>query len=314
MIKNSKTISHGPLSWILLFGLMLVWGSSFILMKKGLVYFTGKEVGLIRISIAFLVLLPFAIKRLKTVEKKYFPLLTLSGTIGSLLPALLFATSETHIDSALAGTLDSLTPLFTLILGLIFFRHKTRWFNIAGVFIGLFGAIGLILANSKGKIEVDVLYALLVVMATILYGINANLIKHFFKGINAMDITVMCFFFIGIPTLIYTLFCTPVVHKLATQPQTWIGLGYISILAIAGTSLALMAFYYLILITSPVFASSVTYLIPVVAIIWGVSDGEKLSPFFFVWFLVILTGVFLVNAKTLGNMNLASKVIFWKNK
>lgn len=314
MMNQSKAINQGPLSWVILAGLVLVWGSSFILMKKGLIYFSGEEVGLIRISIAFLVLFPFGIRRLKSIDRKYFPLLTLSGTIGSLIPALLFAISETGIDSALAGTLNSLTPLFALLIGLAFFKHKTKWFNVMGVFIGLLGAIGLILANSEGKIQVDVFYASLVVFATILYGINVNFVKHFFKGISSLDITVMSFFFIGIPTIIYTLLFTPVIHKLVTHPEAWHGIGYIAILAIAGTGLALIAYNYLIKLTTPVFASSVTYLIPAVAILWGVLDGEQLSPNFFMWFLVILIGVFLVNAKAFININLAEKMIFRKNK
>lgn len=314
MIKNNNTINQGSLSWMLLFGLMFIWGSSFILMKEGLIYFTGKEVGLIRISIAFLALLPFAIKRLKTIDKKYFLLLTFSGIIGSLLPAILFATSEMRIDSALAGTLNSLTPLFTLLIGFFLFKQKTRWFNVVGVFIGLTGALGLILSNTSGNMHGDVFYASLVVLATLLYGININFVKHFFKSITAMDITVMSFFFIGIPTLAYMLFFTPVVHKLATQPESWKSLGFIAILAVAGTGLALIIYNHLIKITTAVFASSVTYFIPGVAIMWGVLAGEKLSPFFFIWFLVILTGVFLVNAKTLSNINLTSKIIFWKNK
>ncbi|GET23934.1 permease [Prolixibacter sp. NT017] len=270
-------------------------------MKKGLIYFTGREVGLLRISIAFMVLLPFAIKRLRIIERKYFLFLTISGTIGSLAPAILFATSETRIDSALAGTLNSLTPLFTLIIGLLFFKQKTNWFNVLGVLIGLLGAIGLILSNSKGKLQGDTFYASLVVFATILYGVNINFIKHFFKGINALDIVVMSFFFTGIPTLIYTLIFTPVIHKLALHPEAWNGIGYIAILAVAGTGLALIIHNYLIKITTAVFASSVTYLIPAVAIAWGLLDGEQLSSFFFVWFSVILGGVFLVNTKTLGN-------------
>ncbi|MBE0651976.1 MAG: DMT family transporter [Bacteroidales bacterium] len=314
MIKQNKNIDHRLLSWIILVGLVLTWGSSFILMKKGLIYFTGEEVGLIRISIAFLFLLPFAIKRIMTLDRKYFILLTISGTIGSLIPALLFAISETRIDSALAGTLNSLTPLFALTIGLTLFKQKTKWFNVMGVFIGLVGALGIILSNSKGKIQVDFLYSSLVIFATILYGINVNFVKHFFKGINALTITVMSFFFIGIPTIIYTLLFTPVVHKLISRPETWHGIGYIAILAVAGSGLALIAYNHLIKLTTAVFASSVTYLIPTVAILWGVLDGEQLAPGFFLWFLVILTGVFLVNAKSLTNINLASKIIFWKNK
>ncbi len=307
-------MSQNTQAWLILAGLTLVWGSSFILMKKGLESFSGKEVGLMRISMAFLFLLPLAVQRLRKVEKKYFLLFAISGTIGNLLPALLFAISETRIDSALAGTLDSLAPLFTLIFGLAFFGQKTRWFNVTGVFIGLLGAVGLILSSSHGKLELDFFYASLVVLATILYGINVNFINYYFKEINALDLTILIFFVIGLPALTYTLFFTPVVHKLATHPETWTSFGYIALLAVVGSGLSLMGYNHLIKITTPLFASSVTYLIPAVAIMWGVLAGEKLSPAFFLWFLVILTGVFLVNAKSLASIKLASKRIFWKNK
>ncbi len=304
---------QGILSWLILSGLVLVWGSSFILIKKSLLYFSGEEVGLLRIVITFLFLLPWALKALFKTSKKYYLILIVSGIIGSVLPALLFAIAETGIDSSLAGTLNSLTPLFTLIIGLSFFKIHARWFNVLGVLIGLAGAIGLILVSGKGDLRGDIFYSGLVVIASICYAINVNLVKTFFKGMNALDITVLTFFFVGIPTVIYVLIFTEIPQTLLTNSKAWEGMGYLSILSIVGTGLALIAFNKLIKLSSPVFASSVTYLIPVVAILWGVVDGESLSFSYFLWFLLILFGVFLVNANPYSKLNLSSRILFWKN-
>jgi len=304
---------QGILSWLILSGLVLVWGSSFILIKKSLLYFSGEEVGLLRIVITFLFLLPWALKALFKTPKEYYLILIVSGIIGSVLPALLFAIAETGIDSSLAGTLNSLTPLFTLVIGLGFFKIHARWFNVLGVLIGLAGAIGLILVSAKGDLRGDFFYSGLVVIASICYAINVNLVKTFFKGMNALDITVLTFFFVGIPTVIYILIFTEIPQTLLTNSKAWEGMGYLSILSIVGTGLALIAFNKLIKLSSPIFASSVTYLIPIVAILWGVVDGESLSFSYFLWFLLILFGVFLVNANPYSKLNLSSKILFWKN-
>lgn len=291
---------------------MLVWGSSFILIKKSLLYFTGPEVGFLRIMITFLFLSPLVYKTLKKIDKKHYWLLGISGVVGSLLPALLFAISETGIDSAIAGTLNSLTPLFTLLIGLMFFKLTTRWYNVLGVIIGLMGAVGLIMANSGGNLHVNIFYASLVVIASILYAINVNLVKTFFQGISSLDITVLSFFFIGMPVLIYVAFFTRVPHMLWSAPHVWEGMGYLSILSVLGTGVALIAYNQLIKWSTPVFASSVTYLIPIVAILWGVLDGEKFTISYVLWILLILGGVFLVNARPYAKLNLASRILFWK--
>lgn len=303
---------QGTISWIILGSLVLVWGSSFILIKKSLLYFSGTDVGLLRIVITFLFLLPLAAKRLFTIDKKHFLALTVSGIIGSLFPSLLFAIAETGIESSIAGTLNSLTPLFTLLIGLLFFKLRTRWYNIFGVAIGLLGAVGLILVSSQGKMDVDIFYSMLVVIASICYAINVNIVKTYFKGINSLDITVLTFFFIGVPTLIYVVLFSPIPHTLWVDPRVWEGIGYLSILSIIGTGLALIAFNQLIKLSSPIFASSVTYLIPIVAILWGVFDGERFTATYFIWITFILMGVFLVNAKPYSKLNLASRILFRK--
>lgn len=305
--KKQQTIS-----WLILTALVLVWGSSFILIKKSLLYFSGPEVGFLRIVITFLFLSPMVYRRLKKIDKKHFLLLAISGVVGSLLPALLFAISETGIDSAIAGTLNSLTPLFTLLIGLMFFKFRTRWYNVLGVVIGLVGAMGLIMANSGGSYNVNIFYASLVVLASILYAINVNLVKSYFHGISSLDITVLSFFFIGVPVLVYVALFSRVPQMLWTDSHVWEGIGYLSILSVLGTGVALIAYNQLIKWSNPVFASSVTYLIPIVAILWGVLDGERFTISYVLWILLILAGVFLVNARPYVKLNLASRILFWK--
>lgn len=285
------------ISWIILITLVLVWGSSFILIKKSLDYFTDIEVGLLRIVLTFLFLLPMTFKPLKKVPLKLYLPLIVSGVVGSSMPALLFAIAETRISSSLAGTLNSLTPLFTLIIGVLFFHFKTHWFNIFGVIVGLTGAVGLIYVTSGVNLKIGSLYSSLVILAAICYAINVNLIKHYFSDINSLDITTLTFFFIGIPSLIYVVLFTSIPHKLITEPRVWEGLGYMSVLSVIGTGLALVIFNYLIKISTPVFAASVTYMIPIVAIIWGIVDGEPFRFIYLFWIIMILGGVFLVNKK-----------------
>ena len=302
--------NNSTTSWIILIGLVLVWGSSFILIKKSLIYFDAVEVGLLRVTITFILLLPFAIKRLRRLNRKLAGYLIITGLVSSLIPAILFAIAQTKIDSSLAGTLNSLTPLFTLILGVSLFKLKTRWYNIIGVLIGLIGAIGLIYASSEQGFVLNMKYALLIVAATICYAFSVNFIKIYLKELDALSITIFTFFFVGIPSLVYVLIFTDVPSKLMTDSESLIGLGYLSILAIVGTGLALIAFNKLIKISSPVFASSVTYLIPVVAILWGIIDGEIFKPAYVIWFLMIVIGVLLVNTSPNQRMNIGSMIFF----
>lgn len=301
-------------SWSILLALVIVWGSSFILIKKALIYFDPVSVGLLRVVITFLVLLPFAIQPLKKLNKRQMWLLALSGLVGSLVPALLYAFAQTEIDSSIAGTLNSLTPLFTLLLGIGFFGFRTRWYNVLGVFIGLIGALGLISASNDQGFIFNLKYSFLIIIATICYAFNVNFIKKYLKDIDSLTITVMTFFFVGIPALIYILIVNKVPQQLIHEPESLIGFGYLAILAIGGTGLALIAFNKLIKVSSPIFASSVTYLIPVVAIIWGIIDGEVFRAEYVIWFIVTIIGVLLVNTSPKQRMNIGARLIFRKRK
>ena len=287
------------IAWSILAGLAVIWGSSFILIKRGLEYFSSNEVGALRISIAFLFLSPIAFSRIRKIAWREWKLFILVGLIGSGFPAFLFAKAQTGIDSSLAGILNSLTPLFTMVVVLSFFSLKPKWFNIAGVLIGLTGAIGLISISGGKGFEFNFQYAIYIIIATICYATNVNIVKYKLKDTDALTITAFSFFTIGFPILLYLFIFTGFLTKITSEPETLKGLGYISILAVVGTGIALIAFNKLVKLASPVFAASVTYLIPIVAVIWGTIDAEELRAQSFLWMGVILAGIFLVNKKKL---------------
>jgi drug/metabolite transporter (DMT)-like permease len=245
------------------------------------------------------VLLPLALISIRKVKRRHWMVLAIVGIISNAAPAFLFAHAQTHIDSNTAGILNSLTTLFTLIIGLAFFKLKPRWFNITGVFVGLVGAVGLIHFSGDGGFGFNFRYAVYVLVATICYATAVNLIKEHLADLDAISITSVSFLIIGIPLTAHLLFFTDFVHDLSTTPEAWAGLGYISILGIVGTALALVFFNRLIKMTSALFAASVTYMIPIVAIFWGLLDGETLEWNYLLWIAMILAGVYLVNVKHL---------------
>jgi len=294
---RSSSSRNLVIAYGILVGLAFIWGTSFILIKRGLDYFSSTEVGALRISITFLVLSPFALSRIRSLSRQDWKYLVLVGLIGSCAPAFLFAKAQTGIDSSLAGILNSLTPLFTVVIGLSFFSLKIKWFNIAGVLIGLMGAIGLISISGGRSFEFNFQYAVFIIIATVCYATNVNLVKYKLRDVDALTITAFSFFVIGLPVLLYLLIFTEFIRQISTKPAALNGLGYISILSVVGTALALVAFNKLVKLVSPVFAASVTYLIPIVAVSWGVIDGEKMTPGYLLWMAVILLGIFLVNKK-----------------
>ncbi|MFI5151438.1 MAG: DMT family transporter [Bacteroidia bacterium] len=290
-VKDKKV-----LNWFILFILALVWGSSFILMKRGLLTFNGAQVGAIRIFVAFLFMLPLAYRHIKKEHLTHWKAFLGMGACGNLIPAFLFATAETGISSALTGMLNSLTPLFTIITGLLFYKAKARWQSVAGVLTGLVGAIGLIASGPSSGPSSQILYSLLVVAATILYAFSVNIIGTHLRNVNAITATVWALMLTG-PVAGAYLFSTDFVHILATNPEALKALGFVSILGIFGTALSVIVFNILIRNSNPVFASSVTYLIPVVAMFWGLSDGEAITYMHIICMVIILAGVWLVNRK-----------------
>jgi len=283
--------------WTTLIFLSLIWGSSFILMKKGLRSYSHDQVAALRLFISFIAFLPFGIKNLKKITKDNLVSLLIVGFIGSAIPAFLFTKAQTQVDSALAGVLNSLTPLFTLIIGLLFYKSTARLINALGILMGLIGALGLILQTSNGSnfFENINYYGLFIVVATVCYGINVNQVRYKIKHLTGLELTSLAFMFVGPMAGFYLLF-TDFSSSLQT-PDYLINLGYIAILAVVGTMMALIIFNTLIQHTSAIFGSSVTYIIPVFAIMWGLFDGEKLSVIQLLWISLIFAGVYLVNKK-----------------
>lgn len=290
--KSGSVLLH----WTILIVLVLIWGSSFILMKKGLEAYSFQQVALIRLAITGLFLLPFAIRSVKKVNLKKLGLMTIVGVVGNGIPAFLFTKAETGIDSSLAGILNSLTPLFTLIVGLVFFKTKTKWYNVLGVAIGLGGTVGLMSVFGNKSLEFNFTYGIYVIIATMLYAINLNVLKKFLKDVDAVTITAYAFLTIGIPALIYLFAQTDFTTVLQTHPKAWAGLGYTAILGIVGSALAVILYNKLIKTTGVLFAASVTYMMPIVAVFWGIADGESFEAVYVLWIAVILLGVFLVNS------------------
>jgi drug/metabolite transporter (DMT)-like permease len=292
-LKKSTSL----LAWIILLFLVIIWGSSFFLMKRGLMYFSALEVGMIRLSLSFIILLPFVFSRLKKFSLKQHVLFFLTGIIGNAIPYTLYPFAEKGLDSGPTGVLNSLTTIFALIIGLAFFKIKIKWINVLGVFLGLIGAIGLLSVSGGNTFNFNLKYGLLVVLATIMYAININMIKFFLKEIDSFTIAVMAFFYVGFFTISILFLFTDFYQQLLHDPRIWDGLIYLGILSLFGTVIALIVFNYLIKITSVIFSASVTYLMPIVALLWGVWDGEKFEWYFLFWISLIIGGVLLVNTK-----------------
>jgi len=285
------------LAWFLLLLLALIWGSSPIMIKKALVQLGPFEIGALRLSLASLVLMPFLLKSLNEIKKTDYFILFISGIVGNVIPYFLYPIAQTQIDSATSGVLTSLTPFFALIIGVIFYKLKATKNNIIGLCIGFLGTSILILfSNSSEGFSAD-LYGLFVVAATLLYGINLNLVKYHLKHLKPITITAFSIVSI-LPITLYILFAhTEFPSHLKLVNEYLLEFGYVFVLGVLGTSIATLIFYNLIKIKDTVFASMVTYLMPIVAIGFGVLDGEKINLIQLFGMLLVLLGVFINSKK-----------------
>lgn len=282
--------------WFYLIILALVWGSSFILMKKALIGFTPLQVGALRILIAALALLAIGYNTLKDINKTQWWYIFLSALLGTLFPAFLFAFAVEKIDSSVTSILNSLTPLYTLIVGALIYGFTFKKSQLFGVLVGMIGTVILIIKGNDLNPNQDYAYAILPIISSIGYAFNVNIIKKHLSALSPLTITTGNFVLIIIPTLgilIYSGFFTT--FKLNTAGTS--SLIYVSILAVFGTAYAKTLFNKLVHMTSPVFSASVTYLIPIVAVFWGMLDGEKLGFIQLIAGFIILFGVYLASKK-----------------
>ncbi len=283
--------------WFYLAALSFIWGSSFILIKKGLVGLTAIELGSIRIIISAFVLIPFTFNRLKEITFKQWKWIIISAFVGSFFPAFLFAFAEQEIDSSVASILNSIVPLNTIIIGLVLFGIKSTKRQIIGVLLGFFGAYQLIISGINLNPDQNYFYSGLVIICSFLYAFNVNIIKKYLQELSAVAIATGHFIVILIPSIIVLLISDFNFEKLQ-NPQTQISLFYVTLLAIFGTTLAKILFNKLINISSAVFASSVTYSMLIVSIFWGILDGENFSFNQLFATVIIILGILLTNKKS----------------
>ncbi|MEM9547795.1 MAG: EamA family transporter [Bacteroidota bacterium] len=280
-------------SYLILLALSIVWGSSFILIKKALIAFQPVDLACMRIAISALAFAPILYIKRKAVPWKAWKIFLAVGLTGSGIPAFMYFIAQTNINSTVSGLLNSLTPIWTLIIGIIVFKNKTISTQIIGVIIGFLGASLLILLGESKGTNANIWYGLFVVFGTLCYGMSGNLVKHYFQNVDSLIISAVSFCLIGGPAIGYLIYCGALTGLEWTQEQTF-SFGAVMILSLVGTVLATIVFYRLIQETTAVFGSSVAYVMPLVAMGWGFLDGEPIGLVIILSMVLILTGVYLI--------------------
>ncbi|MBS1763549.1 MAG: DMT family transporter [Bacteroidetes bacterium] len=284
------------LRWFYLLILSLIWGSSFILMKRGLLSFTPGQVAAMRMVISSMVLLPFVLLKLKNIPKKSLKYVAATGLLGNGIPAFLFTHAETGISSSMAGMLNSLTSVFTLVIAYFFFNTAFSKRHLGGVTLGLLGAIVLLWLSADDAQSTEPWKGSYVLIATVFYAISVNILRNKLAHINALTLTGAALLFVGPPCAVY-LFSTDFIHRLNTDDTAYLNAFYVFLLAFLGTAVSTVIFNHLIRISTALYASSVTYLIPFVAVLWGLYDGETFNFLYLLALIVILIGIYLINYK-----------------
>ena len=282
--------------WGTLIILSVIWGSSYILIKKGLTGLTPVQLGSLRVIITTVLIAPIGYNKIKHIPKNKMKWVAVSAFVGSFFPAYLFAFAETEISSSVTAVMVSLTPLFTLLISVIIFGEELLKKQVIGVIIGFLGIVVLI-NNELLSSSFNLLYVMFIVLAAFCYAVNANLLKYKLPNIPALGIVFMSFLFMFIPAFIVLFFSEFPFSDFTSDPLILESIVYIVILALFGTAIAKVMYIKLLAISSPVFSVSTTYLMPVVAIFWGLLDGEEFKLTQFIGTSIILIGVYLVTKK-----------------
>ena len=290
----------GIRKWGTLIILSIIWGSSYILIKKGLTGLTPIQLGSLRVIVTTILIAPIGYQKIKKIPKEKLKWVMFSAFVGSFLPAYLFAFAETQISSSVTAVIVSLTPLFTLLISVIIFGEELLRKQVLGVIVGFLGIIVLI-NNELLESSFSLLYVMFVIIAAFCYAVNANLLKYKLPNIPALGIVSMSFLYMFIPAFIILFFSDFPFSDFISNPLIIESIIYIIILALFGTAIAKVLYIKLLAISTPVFSVSTTYLMPIVAIFWGLLDGEIFQPIQFIGTLIILMGVYLVTKKKAPN-------------
>jgi drug/metabolite transporter (DMT)-like permease len=283
--------------WFYLIALSLIWGSSFILIKKSLLGLSHLQVGSLRIVFSSIIIFLIAFNRISNIPKNKWKWIAISAIIGTFFPAFLFAFAETQIDSAVASILNSLVPMNTVLIGFAVFKISTTKTQSLGVLIGFIGTCTLIISGAELNPDQNYLYSGLVIICSVLYAINVNLIKKYLFDVNAVSIATGQFVVIFIPSIIVLFYSGFFNLEFTDNDLLYDSLIYVLLLSFFGTAMAKILFNRLIQISSPVFASSVTYSMLIVSVVWGVLDGELFNFYQAVATILIIIGVYLSNKK-----------------
>ena len=283
--------------WFYLFLLALTWGSSFILIKKGLLGLSPFQLGSLRTVMSSLFIFIIGFKSLKTIQSHQWKWIILTGFIGTFFPSFLFAFAETEVDSGIVSILNSLVPLNTVLIGLAVFKITSTKTQVFGVILGFVGASMLIFNSMELHPDQNYLYAGFVILATVMYASSVNIIKRYLQDVKPIAIATGNFVAIIIPAILVLSFSNFFTTETFQNDTIYMSIGSVAILSLFGTVMAKIIFNSLIQISSPVFASSVAYLMPLVALLWGLLDGEVFGINQGLASSLILLGVYLVNKK-----------------
>lgn len=279
--------------WVVLTILALTWGSVFILIKKTLLVFNPYEIGALRMLISGIVLIKFGLPALRKMSRRTMIWVGVAGFFGNFFPTFLFPIAQTQVSSSMAGILDTLVPVFVLVLGFLFFGIKSKLIQLIGAVVGFSGAAILLYFSETSTEETQLGYAMLIVLATACYGLAALVVKNRLSHVPSLQLSSGAITLWALPSLVALGF-SGFFTNFESNPQTWEAVGYMMILAVLGTAVCGILYNKLIQEVSPVFASTVTYLLPVVAVSWGLLDGEKFTSWYLVGALLILIGIYLI--------------------
>lgn len=282
--------------WFLFLIISLTWGSSFILVKKSLLAFSPYEIGALRVVISGLLLSYIGLPAIFTIPRKTLFWVVVAGFFGNFLPMFLFPIAQQKVSSSLAGILDALFPMFVLAFGFVFFGIRSRGAQVLGAIIGFLGAASLIYFSEGDTDGSHFWYAMIVVLAGASYGMNAVLIKEKIPNVSSLKLTASVFTFWALPAFIILCF-TDLIQHFEWSPERTESIGYLGFLSVFGTAVAMALYYKLIQNTSAVFASSVSYVLPIIAVIWGVLDGERFTYWYLLGAVLIAIGVYLIRER-----------------
>ena len=293
-------MNYKLINWLIFLALSFIWGSSFILIKEGLVHLSAFQVASIRMVSSGIVLLPIVFKSFLLIPRNKILLVFLSGVLGSLLPSYLFCMAETGIGSALAGSLNSVTPIFVIVIGALFFNSKTSALKIIGIMVAFTGSILLYLTQPHTENQ-NFKYIFYVIIATVCYGVNVNLVHRHLQNIPSLQIAAVALFMNAVPAF-FVLWFSGYFSSDFNSGGVLLSTVYSCVLGIFGTAVASIIFYMLIKRAGAIFSSMVTYGIPLIAIMWGLLFGEDIGWMHILSLVCILAGVYIANLTSVNGL------------